>query len=52
MKQKEIFYLKNLKDSFQVETCEPLIVWTISVGSDLLAMPEFVLLIEQEYSIN
>jgi hypothetical protein len=50
--KKETYFLKNQVDPYLIETCEPLIVWTISVGSDILALPEFVLLIEQEYSIN
>ena len=49
---KQVFYLKNLGEPLLGETSEPLIIWTICLGADILAMPELNLLINQFYSKN
>jgi hypothetical protein len=50
--KRQIFYLKPEKDLIQVETTEPLIIWTICLGPDVLAMPELNILMKQFYFSN
>jgi hypothetical protein len=50
--KKEVFYLHDQCDPHLVETTGALIIWTICLGADVLAMPELNLLINQFYSEN
>ena len=50
--KKEVFYLKNQPEPFSVETCEPLIIWTICINNEILLMPEFHFLINSFYFKN
>jgi len=49
---KQVFYLKPLGEPLLGETSEPLIIWTISLGADVLAMPELIQLINVFYFEN
>ena len=48
--KKQIFYLKD--DSILTEQTEPLIIWALHIGSDVLAMPEFTMLVQEYYWPN
>ena len=50
--KKELFCLKTQPDPFRVESTEPLIIWTICLGTDVLVMPELNFLIIQYYFTN
>ena len=59
---KEVYYLQDPeKDPHLIESgthvplsesSEPLIIWTVHAGSDVLSTPEFTLLIQQFYFPN
>jgi hypothetical protein len=46
---RELFYIQN---AVRIETTEPLIIFALHIGSDVLAMPELTDLIELFYYEN
>ena len=47
--KKDLYHLRNQKDTFLIEVPAPVITWLDWIGSDAIATPDLVILIEAYY---